>query len=122
MPTSTDLIILTKGQCVRAHPVCMRTHPELRFSDKRNDLKCVIVRRLSILSSHVRTLLRKILYSTIFLGCEIVSQVKNVLSEPYQKVSQIFERNGPQEITRENNFCCTDIYIHSGERVLLGLF
>ncbi len=41
--------------------------------------------------------------------------------EPNQNVSQIFERNGPREKTRENKFRCTDVYRRSGECVLLGL-
>ena len=36
-------------------------------------------------------------------------RVKNEPSEPYQRVSRIFERNGPREITRENKFRCTDM-------------
>ena len=43
-------------------------------------------------------------------------RVKNEPSEPYQRVSRIFERNGPREITRENKYNCTDIYRHSGQR------
>ena len=39
--------------------------------------------------------------------------------EPYQKVSQIFERKGLQKITRKNKFCCADVYRRSGEHVLL---
>jgi hypothetical protein len=31
----------------------------------------------------------------------------------------VFERNGPREITRKNKFLSTDVYRHSGERVLL---
>jgi hypothetical protein len=42
--------------------------------------------------------------------------------EPSQKVSQIFERNGPQEKTHKNKFFCAVIYVRSGERVLLGPF
>ncbi len=42
--------------------------------------------------------------------------------EPSQKVSQIFERSGPQEITCENKFLLYWCYVRSGERVLLGLF
>ena len=42
--------------------------------------------------------------------------------EPSQKVFQIFERNGPQELTRKNKFCGTGVYIRSGECVLLVLF
>ncbi len=41
---------------------------------------------------------------------------KNELSEPYQKVSQIFERNGPREITRKNKFRCTDVHRRSYDR------
>ena len=44
---------------------------------------------------------------------DIVRRVKNEPSEPYQKVSQIFERferNGLRETTRENKFRCTDVY------------
>ena len=49
-------------------------------------------------------------------------RVKNEPSEPYQRISQIFKRNGPQEITRENKFRCTDVYIRGTEQVLTGRF
>ena len=39
--------------------------------------------------------------------------------EHYQNVSQIFERNGPRERTRENKFHCPDVYRRTGEHVLL---
>ena len=34
----------------------------------------------------------------------------------HKRVSRIFERNGPREITRENKYNCTDIYRHRGQR------
>jgi len=47
-------------------------------------------------------------------------RVKNEPSEPYQRVSRIFERNGPREITRENKFRCTDVYDTDEEKTMGG--
>ena len=36
-----------------------------------------------------------------------------VLSEPPQKVSQIYERRGRKKQISKIKYCCTDIYVHS---------
>ena len=84
----------------------------------KKELKCVVRRPLLLsvtIDSHVQYKFFNctispyyvVLYCTVHFGrlqnnTMYCRRVKNILSEPSQKVSQIFERNGLQEITREN--------------------